>query len=165
MVINHDFVTPEDICPLPIFPKPNSKQRSSTSLLTFDIIDLNETPKPSSSNTNFRKKTISEIASTSMGPIQSFSQTVVSRNVTRKQLSVDLSQAASVTAQLRKPQKQRKRKAEDENQSDYPCIYCRETFVNSKKREKWIQCGLCQHWAHQLCAGYEAGSFTCDFCL
>jgi hypothetical protein len=37
------LVIPEEICPLPVFPKPNSKRVSSASILTFNIVDLDAT--------------------------------------------------------------------------------------------------------------------------
>ena len=42
----------------------------------------------------------------------------------------------------------------DEDSSDneeWPCLVCGEPFCNSRPREKWIQCVLCQQWAHEEC--------------
>ncbi|XP_047127646.1 uncharacterized protein LOC124808541 [Hydra vulgaris] len=38
--------------------------------------------------------------------------------------------------------------SEDE---EYLCIYCFESFANSRSREQWIQCQVCQKWAHEEC--------------
>ena len=49
-------------------------------------------------------------------------------------------------------------------QDDTACLYCCEQFVNSRKGEKWIECGQCKGWAYEDCTDYEGGTFTCDIC-
>ncbi|KAG5882526.1 hypothetical protein JTB14_006798 [Gonioctena quinquepunctata] len=55
----------------------------------------------------------------------------------------------------------------EDNKSDDHCLYCNESFSNSKQGEGWIQCGKCLDWAHEGCsgAGEEDTFFQCDFCL
>ena len=45
-----------------------------------------------------------------------------------------------------------------------PCLYWCELFSNSKSRERWIKCGVCEAWAREDCGGYEGGAFTCVMC-
>lgn len=45
-----------------------------------------------------------------------------------------------------------------------PCLLCGDTFGNSASGEKWIQCNICQLWAHRLCTDYKTGVFICDNC-
>lgn len=54
----------------------------------------------------------------------------------------------------------------EDNKSDDHCLYCNESFSNSKQGEGWIQCGKCFDWAHEGCsgAGEEDTFFQCDFC-
>ena len=44
------------------------------------------------------------------------------------------------------------------------CMYCQEGV--SGRNELWLQCGLCGHWAHEVCSnGSGARGFRCDlFC-
>jgi hypothetical protein len=52
----------------------------------------------------------------------------------------------------------------DPNEENVPCLVCGDTYVNSKSGEPWIQCNMCQNWAHQLCADYNTGIYICDNC-
>lgn len=40
---------------------------------------------------------------------------------------------------------------ESSDNEEWPCLVCGEPFCNSRPREKWIQCALCQQWAHEEC--------------
>lgn len=44
------------------------------------------------------------------------------------------------------------------------CLICSEPYSNSKSKEVWIQCNICEQWAHKLCTNYNSGVFICDFC-
>ncbi|CAM1305346.1 Uncharacterised protein r2_g1513 [Pycnogonum litorale] len=46
---------------------------------------------------------------------------------------------------------------------DYCCIVCDEPFASSMSKEKWIQCGICQLWSHELCTSGDK-IYVCDFC-
>ncbi|CAL8256744.1 unnamed protein product [Gadus morhua 'NCC'] len=37
-----------------------------------------------------------------------------------------------------------------EEEEDF-CVFCMETFRNSKSKEVWVKCVLCSYWAHQVC--------------
>ncbi|CAH1988612.1 unnamed protein product [Acanthoscelides obtectus] len=43
----------------------------------------------------------------------------------------------------------------DPNEENVPCLVCGDTFGNSRPGETWIECNMCQNWAHQLCADYN----------
>lgn len=52
----------------------------------------------------------------------------------------------------------------DPTEADNLCLICGDTFGHSKPGEQWIQCNMCEQWAHQLCTEYLQGIFICDFC-
>lgn len=45
-----------------------------------------------------------------------------------------------------------------------PCLLCSDTFRNSRPGEKWVQCNICESWAHALCSDYTSGVYICDIC-
>jgi hypothetical protein len=51
--------------------------------------------------------------------------------------------------------KRKKRRHETEDSSDEedmkPCLICCEPYSRARPREKWVQCQLCLHWAHEEC--------------
>ncbi|CAH1978074.1 unnamed protein product [Acanthoscelides obtectus] len=49
----------------------------------------------------------------------------------------------------------------DPNEENVPCLVCGDIFGNSKSGETWIECNMCQNWAHQLCADYNSGIYIC----
>lgn len=49
-------------------------------------------------------------------------------------------------------------------EDDADCLFCGETFKKSKSAELWVQCVMCQKWAHMLCSACENDVFICDFC-
>ncbi|KAG8229654.1 hypothetical protein J437_LFUL008586 [Ladona fulva] len=55
---------------------------------------------------------------------------------------------------------------EDGNNSNPECIYCSDTYLRSAGGEGWIKCQMCQHWAHEQCAGIDDDDdiFVCDLC-
>lgn len=56
--------------------------------------------------------------------------------------------------------------SEDSQSNDELCIFCNESYFNSKPNEGWAQCQRCSKWAHEQCAGIEdEENFICDFCL
>lgn len=48
--------------------------------------------------------------------------------------------------------------------SDVICIFCEGLFSKSRSREIWIQCVMCECWAHEACTGNEHETYICDFC-
>ena len=47
-----------------------------------------------------------------------------------------------------------KKACNDADSSDdeaWPCLVCGEPYANSRPREKWVQCMICNHWAHEEC--------------
>lgn len=66
-----------------------------------------------------------------------------------------------------KPKRKTKKKKEDtkyEDDDDTICLYCLESFKDSRSREKWIQCRKCLMWAHEECAGGPHIFFECENC-
>lgn len=53
-----------------------------------------------------------------------------------------------------------------DTEEDCPCLYCNDLFSRSKSKEAWLQCQLCQKWAHADCAGVprKAKIFICEIC-
>jgi hypothetical protein len=48
--------------------------------------------------------------------------------------------------------------------NDAICMFCNGMFSNDKRGELWIQCLMCNMWAHTKCAGPESDHYICDFC-
>jgi hypothetical protein len=50
---------------------------------------------------------------------------------------------------------------------DETCLYCGDTYSNSRAREMWLRCRVCQNWAHNECADVSPSfvDFTCELCL
>lgn len=53
-----------------------------------------------------------------------------------------------------------------DDEDDCPCLYCNDLFSRSKSKEAWLQCQVCEKWAHAECAGVQKKTkmFTCDLC-
>ena len=43
------------------------------------------------------------------------------------------------------------------------CLVCCEHFRDSRSREKWVQCQVCKHWAHEVCTPGEF-AYVCQNC-
>lgn len=65
---------------------------------------------------------------------------------------------------LRASRKKSRKSESDSNDKSYHCIFCRELYVDPPI-ESWIQCQICEEWAHEECTG-GCGSrgYTCDIC-
>lgn len=48
--------------------------------------------------------------------------------------------------------------------ADVHCIFCDALFAEDNQGEIWIQCIMCNMWAHNECAGPEREDYVCDFC-
>lgn len=55
-----------------------------------------------------------------------------------------------------------KRNYKEENNIE--CIFCNALFSEDIRGEKWIQCLMCEMWAHEECAGSDEAHYICDFC-
>lgn len=55
----------------------------------------------------------------------------------------------------------------DEKQGDDElCLYCNDSYLNSKPNEGWARCQNCGKWAHEACGGIEENEdFICDICI
>lgn len=53
---------------------------------------------------------------------------------------------------------------DSDNEDDCACRYCNDLFSRSKSKETWLQCQLCQKWAHADCADARKKKFICDLC-
>jgi hypothetical protein len=143
---NQQYVTPSQIRLMPSFSKP-SNRASSASILTLDIMDSNQ-PTSSSFLT-----TSANVASPNLHPKPPSSTRAIKRKVKSSS-----SGATSFSSCIK-----RKSMPTSGDQSS-ECIYCNESFSQSRPKEKWIQCAICKEWSHVLCAGYDRGAFLCDFC-
>jgi hypothetical protein len=49
---------------------------------------------------------------------------------------------------------------------DETCLYCGDTYSNSRAREMWLRCRVCLNWAHNECADVSPSlvDFTCELC-
>lgn len=47
---------------------------------------------------------------------------------------------------------------------DVECFFCNGKFSEDVRGEDWIMCVMCEQWVHSECAGYESGSYICDYC-
>ena len=57
----------------------------------------------------------------------------------------------------------KKLKFNGNSDEDETCIVCGELFSNSRSNEKWIKCGSCQGWSHELCTMGNA-LYVCHEC-
>lgn len=53
-----------------------------------------------------------------------------------------------------------------DNEEDCACLYCNDLFSRSKSKESWLQCQICQKWAHADCADVprKAKKYVCELC-
>ena len=49
-------------------------------------------------------------------------------------------------------------------EDDAICLFCEGKFSDDKRGELWVQCIMCQMWAHNDCADCEKDIYVCDFC-
>ena len=59
--------------------------------------------------------------------------------------------------------KRRQETKESSEEEDWPCLICCEPYSHARPREKWVQCQLCLHWAHEECTPGLA-HFFCPNC-
>ncbi|CAH2015458.1 unnamed protein product [Acanthoscelides obtectus] len=48
---------------------------------------------------------------------------------------------------------------------DTACLFCDGCFSDDQRGELWIQCFMCNQWAHEQCSGAEKDAYICDFCV
>lgn len=53
---------------------------------------------------------------------------------------------------------------ENPGDKDAICIFCEGLYSKDTKGELWVQCLMCEMWAHNECAGCETDHYICDFC-
>ena len=53
---------------------------------------------------------------------------------------------------------------ENPGEDDAVCLFCESLFSEDKRGELWVQCLVCEMWAHNECAGCEKDNYVCDFC-
>lgn len=87
----------------------------------------------------------------------------ITKEKTKAQVKPKHCAKKKVTKSLKFTEKSKKSK---ENIEDAPCAFCGELFSQSKPKERWIRCMVCQQWAHTLCAGVldRSNTFICDLC-
>lgn len=47
---------------------------------------------------------------------------------------------------------------------DAICLFCSEKYSDDRPNEQWIQCIICENWAHSACTDCEKPSYICDWC-
>ncbi|KAJ8935948.1 hypothetical protein NQ314_012570 [Rhamnusium bicolor] len=47
---------------------------------------------------------------------------------------------------------------------DVSCLFCDGLFSSDTRGEIWVQCLMCDMWAHNDCAGAEKDEYVCDYC-
>lgn len=103
-----------------------------------------------------------------------------SRNVVKRKLVDNVSNTSENKTQLRKSKRPvasipliADETSDEEDpyhvsdiEDDCSCIYCNDLFSRSKSKETWLQCQLCQNWAHADCAGVakRVKLFICELC-
>lgn len=50
------------------------------------------------------------------------------------------------------------------NSQDAVCMFCDRKYSDDCRGELWIQCLVCDMWAHIDCAGSETDNYVCDYC-
>lgn len=66
----------------------------------------------------------------------------------------------------KRPQKKKQKflnEDSDEDEENYFCLVCVESYGRSGNGEKWIQCLECKMWSHEECAG-QTFSYVCHNC-
>lgn len=49
-------------------------------------------------------------------------------------------------------------------QTDAVRIFCCESYSSDRPGELWVQCVVCENWAHSACTDCETDSYICDYC-
>ena len=77
-----------------------------------------------------------------------------------------LAKPAKKTKPQKKPKvtRQKNQQNDTDDEEDWPCLICGESFHNSRSREKWIECVSCKKWAHYECTEQTGCSFICPNC-
>lgn len=44
------------------------------------------------------------------------------------------------------------------------CIFCCESHSSDRAGEEWVQCCICENWAHSACTDCETDFYACDYC-
>lgn len=52
---------------------------------------------------------------------------------------------------------------ETDSEDETFCLLCTEPYSNSKSRERWVQCTICERWAHEACTD-GSWMFVCQNC-
>lgn len=153
-----DFVKPSDVSPVPDFQKPST---SGTS--------VNTTPSRKSSaclvtGSPHKRKLLDAINNKRITAKCNLSLPGQPKNKRhphkgRKRLE------SSSSEDVDDPEMSSGDEGSDDN--DATCIYCKKSFSEDKKGEKWVRCTKCFYWCHEKCAGdrSESPKFICDECL
>lgn len=123
------------------------------------LSDLRPMPKCDNRSKKARRTQKSEVLTSTpvKEEIRLQAQTAKKKQVKRK-----ISEDSQPPAVVRRPQRPKEIFSPEE--ASVPCLICNDTFGNSASGEKWIQCNMCQQWAHQLCTDYKSGVYICDNC-
>ena len=149
----------------------------STNISEFREADINESPCPPFTPElvkphpvaperkfkpgNKRKRKSSIL--TDSPEMESIRKMQESKNLTHARNRSQRKREKKNTAQ-RKKASSSKMKTDENN--DCFCLLCSEPWSNSRPKEKWIRCGLCQLWAHEDCADtHGQTAYMCHLCV
>lgn len=55
--------------------------------------------------------------------------------------------------------------SEEEDNLDCQCIICSDTYYDSRPGEEWVQCQMCNKWAHSRCQNkLHSLTYICEYC-
>lgn len=65
----------------------------------------------------------------------------------------------------RRSEREHKRKKKLETSDEWACLICSEKFSESVEGEGWVQCLVCEEWAHDKCVTLkQSNTYVCDEC-
>ncbi|XP_069671659.1 uncharacterized protein [Periplaneta americana] len=145
-------ISPMDISPVPVLNKPSTSQRGrkkGTACVVTSSPYKAQVEASLRSKEKSNSKSIAKIRSTISRKRQLF-PTSEDGNLSDSNESVNVHQSRS--------------KDINEPEDDAVCIFCAGKFSDDARGEEWIQCTLCESWAHSACSDTENLDFICDYC-
>lgn len=160
------FVTPSDILPVPLPKKRNSNRGRKATKSTI----ISSSPYKRELEEAAKKKSPNKIVKLTLNKtIKNVEKVGKSGKRKRKQKSEDIETDSESNTSLNisnsseelAPEFHLNRKPEEQ---DTVCFFCDGKFSEDARGEQWVQCLTCESWVHCDCAGYDAGTYVCDYC-
>lgn len=177
--------SPFQIAPVPITKKKSStrgRKASHSNVITSspyknDLIESLESKNKKSENQRRRNVSQAPSASTPTGVVckskMSRSKIVKKRRLVFESVKPVKPDANHVFGKADEPPSEdsssedideRQTKSVTPDGTDAECLFCESLFSEDHSGEVWVQCVMCNHWAHSLCAGADKDLYVCDFC-